>query len=38
MKSAIYKNLEEEQELSPEKLADQLFDDNLTARLTLLMN
>ncbi len=34
MKSAIYKNLEEEQELSPEKLADQLFDDNLTARLT----
>lgn len=34
MKSAIFKNLEEEQELSPEKLADQLFDDNLTARLT----
>ena len=34
MRSAIYKNLEEEQELSPEKLADQLFDDNLTARLT----
>lgn len=34
MKSAIYNNLEEEQELSPEKLADQLFDDNLTARLS----
>ena len=34
MKSAIHKNLEEEQELSPEKLADQLFDSNLTARLT----
>lgn len=34
MKSAIYKNLEEDQELSPEKLADQLFDSNLTARLT----
>lgn len=34
MKSAIYQNLEEEQELSPEKLADQLFDSNLTARLT----
>ena len=34
MKAAIYKNLEEEQELSPEKLADQLFDNNLTARLT----
>ena len=25
MKTAIYKNLEEDQELSPEKLADQLF-------------
>ena len=37
MKAAIHKNLEEEQELSPEKLADQLFDNNLTARLTLLM-
>lgn len=34
MKAAIHKNLEEEQELSPEKLADQLFDNNLTARLT----
>ena len=34
MKAAIHKNLEEEQELSPEKLADQLFDSNLTARLT----
>lgn len=34
MKAAIYKNLEEDQELSPEKLADQLFDNNLTARLT----
>ncbi len=34
MKAAIYKNLEEEQELSPEKLADQFFDNNLTARLT----
>ncbi len=33
MKAAIYKNLEEDQELSPEKLADQLFDSNLTARL-----
>lgn len=33
MKTAIYKNLEEDQELSPEKLADQLFDSNLTARL-----
>ncbi|MEQ9764038.1 nucleoid-associated protein [Streptococcus jiangjianxini] len=34
MKAAIHKNIEEEQQLSPEKLADQLFDDNLTARLT----
>ncbi|ASL34786.1 phosphoenolpyruvate carboxylase [Streptococcus iniae] len=34
MKSAIFKNLDEEAELSPEKLADQLFDDNLTAKLT----
>lgn len=32
MKSAIYKNLEEDAELSPEKLADQLFDNNLTAQ------
>jgi len=36
MKSAIFKNLEEDQELSPEKLANQLFDKNLTARLTFL--
>lgn len=34
MRAAIHKNIEEEQELSPEKLADQLFDDNLTARLS----
>ncbi|MGT2907889.1 nucleoid-associated protein [Streptococcus dentiloxodontae] len=34
MKSAIFNNLETDQELSPEKLADQLFDQNLTARLT----
>ena len=34
MKSALYTHLEEEQELSPEKLANQLFEDNLTARLT----
>lgn len=34
MKSAIYKNLEEDAEVSPEKLADQLFEDNVTARLT----
>lgn len=34
MKSAIFKNLDEEAELSPERLADQLFDNNLTARLT----
>ncbi|EHJ52426.1 nucleoid-associated protein [Streptococcus macacae] len=34
MKSAIYQNLEEDQELSPKKLANQLFDSNLTARLT----
>lgn len=34
MKSAIFKNLEEDEELSPEKLANQLFDNNLTARLT----
>lgn len=33
VKTAIFNNLEE-QELSPEKLANQLFDDNLTARLT----
>ncbi|MFC3928079.1 nucleoid-associated protein [Streptococcus caprae] len=34
LKSAMFTNLEEDQELSPEKLADQLFDDNLTARLS----
>lgn len=34
MKAALHQTIEEEQELSPEKLADQLFDDNLTARLT----
>ena len=34
IKSAIFKNLEEEGELSPEKLANQLFDQNLTARLS----
>lgn len=34
IKSAIFNNLEEDNEISPEKLADQLFEDNLTARLT----
>lgn len=34
MKSVIYDHLEGEEELSPEKLADQLFDSNLTARLS----
>lgn len=34
MKSSIYDQLEEKAELSPEELANQLFDDNLTARLT----
>ena len=34
VKSSIYKNLEEHEELSPEKLAEDLFDNNLTARLT----
>ncbi|MFS1664339.1 nucleoid-associated protein [Streptococcus sp. zg-JUN1979] len=34
VKSTLYQHLEEDNELSPEKLADQLFDDNLTARLT----
>lgn len=34
VKSALFQNLEVEEELSPEKLADQLFDQNLTARLT----
>ncbi|CQR24383.1 Pseudouridylate synthases, 23S RNA-specific [Streptococcus varani] len=34
VKSAIFNNLEEDGELSPEKLANQLFDQNLTARLS----
>ena len=34
VKSAIFNHLEEEGELSPEKLANQLFDQNLTARLS----
>ncbi|TCD46355.1 nucleoid-associated protein [Streptococcus sp. X16XC17] len=34
VKSAIFSNLEEDNEISPEKLADQLFEDNLTARLS----
>ena len=34
VKSSIFKNLEENDELSPEKLADDLFDNNLTARLS----
>ena len=34
LKSSILKNLEEHDELSPEKLAEDLFDQNLTARLT----
>ena len=34
VKSSIFKNLEENDELSPEKLADDLFESNLTARLT----
>ena len=33
VKSAIFNNLEEDNELSQKKLADQLFDNNLTARL-----
>ncbi|AND79319.1 nucleoid-associated protein [Streptococcus pantholopis] len=37
MKTAIYNHLEE-QELEPEKLANQLFEDNLTARLTFVDN
>ena len=34
VKSAIFNHLEEEGELSPEKLANDLFDQNLTARLS----
>lgn len=34
MKSALHKSLEAGEILSPEDLANQLFDDNLTARLT----
>ncbi|MEW4353714.1 nucleoid-associated protein [Streptococcus pneumoniae] len=33
VKSSIFKNLEENDSLSPEQLANDLFDDNLTARL-----
>ncbi|MDY5974741.1 nucleoid-associated protein [Streptococcus hyovaginalis] len=33
MNAAIHQHMEEDQELSPEKLADHLFDDHLTARL-----
>ena len=36
VKSAIFNNIEENNELSPEKLANDLFDNNLTARLSLL--
>ena len=34
VKSAIFNHIEEENKLSPEKLANDLFDDNLTARLS----
>ncbi|MFU2164049.1 nucleoid-associated protein [Streptococcus pluranimalium] len=34
IKTAIHQHMEEEQALSPEKLANQLFEDHLTARLT----
>ena len=34
VKSAIFNHLEEAGELSPEKLANDLFDQNLTARLS----
>lgn len=34
VKTAIFNHIEEENALSPEKLADALFDQNLTARLT----
>ena len=34
VKSTIFNHIEEENKLSPEKLADDLFDDNLTARLS----
>jgi hypothetical protein len=34
VKSAIFNHLEENNELSPEKLANDLFDNNLTARLS----
>ena len=34
VKSAIFNHIEEDKKLSPEKLADDLFDDNLTARLS----
>lgn len=34
LKSSLHKNLEEKQELRPEDIANDLFQDNLTARLT----
>ena len=34
VKAAIFNNIEENNELSPEKLANDLFDNNLTARLS----
>lgn len=34
MKSAIFNHIEEDNQLSPEKLANDLFDNNLTARLS----
>lgn len=34
LKSVIYNHIEEDNQLSPEKLADDLFDNNLTARLS----
>lgn len=36
LKSSLHKNLEEKQELRPEDIANDLFQDNLTARLTFL--
>ncbi|WP_067103146.1 nucleoid-associated protein [Streptococcus sp. DD13] len=34
LKSTLHQHIEENQSISPEKMADQLFDDNLTARLS----
>lgn len=34
LKSVIFNHIEEDNQLSPEKLADDLFDNNLTARLS----